>query len=199
MFYTPKFCSNCGEKIERVSHSITDSEKFCDVCKHDFVMPRLLPVIFAVLMAIFGMFGISSFLRGEKPLNVSTKQLTTNQTNSSKTPPIQTSQIVSNSNVQPNAPLKNISTTNVQTANLTMKPLLKQTEIVPAAPTEAIYFCGAATKKGTPCTRRVKGGGRCWQHKGQPALLPPEALGKKMRDEIARWSKVVKASGMKID
>jgi tripartite-type tricarboxylate transporter receptor subunit TctC len=33
----------------------------------------------------------------------------------------------------------------------------------------------------------------------EPALLPPEAIGKKMRDEIARWSKVVKASGMKID
>ena len=33
----------------------------------------------------------------------------------------------------------------------------------------------------------------------EPALTPPEALGKKVRDEIARWSKVVKASGMKID
>ena len=33
----------------------------------------------------------------------------------------------------------------------------------------------------------------------EPALMPPEALGKKVRDEIARWSKVVKASGMKID
>ena len=33
----------------------------------------------------------------------------------------------------------------------------------------------------------------------EPALLQPEALGKKVRDEIARWSKVVKASGMKID
>lgn len=25
--------------------------------------------------------------------------------------------------------------------------------------------CGARTQKGTPCKRRVKGGGRCWQHK----------------------------------
>ncbi len=33
----------------------------------------------------------------------------------------------------------------------------------------------------------------------EPALTPPEALGKKMRDEIVRWRKVVKASGMKID
>ncbi|HEX9961513.1 MAG TPA: hypothetical protein VGB00_11305, partial [Pyrinomonadaceae bacterium] len=42
--------------------------------------------------------------------------------------------------------------------------------------TEAVYFCGAPTKKGTPCSRRVKGGGRCWQHAGQTALLPPEKL-----------------------
>ena len=33
----------------------------------------------------------------------------------------------------------------------------------------------------------------------EPALLPPEELGKKLRNEIERWSKVVKASGMKID
>ena len=33
----------------------------------------------------------------------------------------------------------------------------------------------------------------------EPALTPPEELGRKMRDEIVRWGKVVKASGMKID
>ena len=33
----------------------------------------------------------------------------------------------------------------------------------------------------------------------EPALLPPDDLGKKVRDEIARWAKVVKASGMKVD
>jgi len=33
----------------------------------------------------------------------------------------------------------------------------------------------------------------------EPALTTSEELGKKVRDEIARWSKVVKASGMKID
>ena len=33
----------------------------------------------------------------------------------------------------------------------------------------------------------------------EPALTSGEAMGKKVRDEIVRWSKVVKASGMKID
>ena len=26
-------------------------------------------------------------------------------------------------------------------------------------------ICGATTQKGTPCQRKVSGGGRCWQHK----------------------------------
>ncbi len=33
----------------------------------------------------------------------------------------------------------------------------------------------------------------------EPALMTSDELGKKVRDEIARWSKVVKASGMKVD
>ena len=45
----------------------------------------------------------------------------------------------------------------------------------PAAP-EQLYTCGARTKKGTPCSRRVHGPVRCWQHKGAPAMLPQEKL-----------------------
>lgn len=41
---------------------------------------------------------------------------------------------------------------------------------------EEIYQCGAQTKKGTPCSRRVHGPKRCWQHKGLKAMLPQEKL-----------------------
>lgn len=41
---------------------------------------------------------------------------------------------------------------------------------------EAVYICGARTKKGTPCSRRVHQPERCWQHKGLPAMLPAEKL-----------------------
>jgi len=40
----------------------------------------------------------------------------------------------------------------------------------------AVYTCGARTQKGTPCSRRVHGPVRCWQHKGRPAMLPQEKL-----------------------
>lgn len=42
--------------------------------------------------------------------------------------------------------------------------------------TEQTYTCGARTKKGTPCSRRVHGPVRCWQHKGAAAMLPQEKL-----------------------
>jgi hypothetical protein len=42
---------------------------------------------------------------------------------------------------------------------------------------ETVYLCGARTKKGTPCKRRVHvAGERCYQHKGKPAMVPPEKL-----------------------
>ena len=174
MRYQPNFCNNCGEKIERPGFSITDSTRFCDVCKHDFVLQRALPVAFAGLMAIVGIFGIGSFWRsGEKPLNVSTRQFTVN---SGKNPANNASQVSSNSSVQQMAQPNNVQTNKPQTANLTTRAQVRQTETAPLAAEETVYFCGAPTRKGTPCSRRVKGGGRCWQHQGQPALLPPERL-----------------------
>lgn len=45
---------------------------------------------------------------------------------------------------------------------------------------EPVFLCGARTKKGTACTRRVKEAGkRCWQHQGMPAMKdekPPSEL-----------------------
>ena len=41
---------------------------------------------------------------------------------------------------------------------------------------EVVYICGARTKKGTPCSRRVHQPARCWQHKGAKAMLPEEKL-----------------------
>ena len=46
----------------------------------------------------------------------------------------------------------------------------------PSPVPEQFYTCGARTKKGTPCSRRVHGPVRCWQHKGAPAMLPQEKL-----------------------
>jgi hypothetical protein len=40
-----------------------------------------------------------------------------------------------------------------------------------------VYICGARTKKGTPCRRRVHAAGeRCYQHKGMAAMVSLERL-----------------------
>ena len=174
MLYKPNYCCNCGEKIERSAPSVTDSRRFCDVCKHDFLLHRSLPVIFAALMAIFGIFGIGSYWRNtvDKPSVRATRQMIANPSNTGKTPVNNASPIGSNLIAQPAGSVGNVRTNALPPANLTSKP-----KAVPTAETsDAVYFCGAATKKGTPCSRRVRGGGRCWQHKGLEALLPPEKL-----------------------
>jgi hypothetical protein len=57
------------------------------------------------------------------------------------------------------------------------RPASPHTSTTPEPPAiEANYICGAKTKKGTPCSRRVRGPVRCWQHKGAKAMLPVEKL-----------------------
>jgi hypothetical protein len=42
---------------------------------------------------------------------------------------------------------------------------------------DVVYLCGARTKKGTPCKRRVHTAGeRCYQHKGMPAMVSIDKL-----------------------
>jgi hypothetical protein len=58
-----------------------------------------------------------------------------------------------------------------------------QTALAPAADDE-VYICGARTKKGTPCRRRVHfAGERCFQHKGMPAMVALEKLKIKSEDK----------------
>jgi hypothetical protein len=49
--------------------------------------------------------------------------------------------------------------------------------IATPAQDDEVYICGARTKKGTPCRRRVHAAGeRCFQHKGMPAMVALEKL-----------------------
>jgi hypothetical protein len=185
MLYKPNYCCHCGEKIDRQKWGITASRRFCESCASEFVgadwLPRLL--IFGGIVGL--VFGFGSFLpRSDKSLRLTTAQtpVSTGPEQNQKN-----RQLSSNTNVQISAPSANAANNGA--------PILKKQDLAdpkalanlrlqtgekPAgrqnSETEAVYFCGAQTKKGTPCSRRVKGGGRCWQHAGQPALLPAEKL-----------------------
>jgi hypothetical protein len=126
-------------------------------------------------MAVFGFFGLGFYLQrgGEKPLNVSAGRFTANQSNAVKNPANSASPVGANKTSAPIAQTANTQT-GASPPNPAVKPPLRPP--APVSVESAVYFCGAATKKGAPCSRRVRGGGRCWQHKGQATLLPDEKL-----------------------
>ena len=175
MFYKPTFCCHCGEKIERTESLPWSSGRFCDVCKSEFSVQEWLPKIFIIIFGLFGLFGIGSYLQSdEKPQVVSLKQnkIGAPETSEKK---VSEEKPVQNSNRQ--SVEQNDRRVESDAANIANNKKAEKLKIA-AEPfeNEKTYFCGAMTKKGTPCSRKVKGGGRCWQHKGQEAMLAQEKL-----------------------
>lgn len=182
MFYKPKYCCNCSDKIERIQWKPWTSRRFCQLCETEFVSQEWIPriiVAFGLIAVIVGVPGY--FRKTEKPLKISESSLSRNASKA-KEEPANNSSVVSltaNSNVP--APAQTPRGTPVEQQQKQRFP----SSIQNAQPEQAenqlnsakqFYFCGAATKKSTACSRRVKVGRRCWQHTGQPAILPPEKL-----------------------
>jgi hypothetical protein len=150
--YRPNFCAECGEKIIRLRWRIWTSRHFCNACGRRFRRERWLSALLAMVVLLFLGFITSRALKPElAPLII--------QRGTGAVPSAQSS--ADN--------LSGASTTNTELASG-----IANTR--PTTPGEEVYICGARTKKGTPCSRRVHGLVRCWQHKGMPAMLPPEKL-----------------------
>lgn len=172
MLYKPKYCSNCGETIERADWHFWTSRRFCETCEIELKFYEWIPQAVLGAGILFIIIGFGGYLKsGEKTVPVSSS------TNSSR--PVQTASnqplAANNANVQTltSQPKQAAPAVPAQKTEIVQNVSKKQAEN-PAD--EPVYFCGAETKKGTPCSRRVKGGGRCWQHKGREAMLPPEKL-----------------------
>lgn len=145
--HRPNFCSECGTKIIRLHWHPWTSRRFCDSCSGRLRKERLtLPLIAGIMMFSIGLVLGRSARPNPPPLII---QPSANSPLSSQDPEDARGQKHSASNARPNA--------------------ASQFE-------EEVYICGARTKKGTPCSRRVHQPVRCWQHKGSPAMLPPEKL-----------------------
>lgn len=173
MLYKPKYCCHCGEQIERIEWFPWTSRRFCETCSAENKIYDWLPRGLVICGVAFSIFGLGAYLSsGKREAPLAVKQ---NRAETAKPPENPANQ-------------KTVSpvTTNVQplvqepAVGNQVKPLSQQPRLEPIqaenARKEIAYFCGALTKKGTPCSRKVKGGGRCWQHAGQPAMLPPEKL-----------------------
>ncbi len=177
MLYQPNYCCHCGEVVDRIERRLWTSSRFCENCEGDFRKVDWLPRFGFFLALIFGLFGFGSYLRSpDKPLTVTSNQFVASSANKTQTPNSNLTKPVNQANIA-KLPVQNLPTTK-SLANETATALTKSApkENQQNVAEEPVYFCGAQTKKGNPCTRKVKGAVRCWQHNGQPALLPKEKL-----------------------
>jgi hypothetical protein len=166
MFYRPNFCCNCGEKIERIEWTMFSSRKFCDLCQTEFRAKDVGTKLLAVLGIVISTAVISSIFRPAQPPSrpVPTQFVTT------ALPGNQGS--AANLNTTSTPPLQSQAGTNASTSTVSSQPAEEPKQRAEIKAAEPVYYCGAATKKGTPCSRRVKKPGeRCWQHQGMPSIV----------------------------
>jgi hypothetical protein len=151
--YRPNFCSECGTKLLRLRWHFWTSRRFCNDCARRLRKARFIPAFFAALALISAGY-IAGRTRRPAPPPLVIERRSDSPLNDN----------------EPGRPTARAVPTETGT-NLT-----EAQNSSPASVEEVVYLCGARTKKGTPCSRRVHGPVRCWQHKGLPAMLPQEKL-----------------------
>ncbi len=152
--YRPNFCSECGTKLLRMRWHLWTSRRFCNDCARRLRKTFIVPTLFTVLTLLSAGYLTGRSRRPAPPPLIierrSESPLNDAEHPGTSEPPPATNEVGLNS-----TEVKSSSTTSAE---------------------EEVYICGARTGKGTPCSRRVHGPVRCWQHKGMPAMLPQEKL-----------------------
>jgi hypothetical protein len=158
------FCAECGARLARKGWRVWIGGRICDACERRLGKLRLLRPLFLVAILALAAFVLGRYLRPKPPPLI--VQRAANSPLSDL--PVDLSDAGRSANRNPksqNAAAQideNASTGQPSSAGLV---------------DDVIYICGARTKKGTPCKRRVQAAGeRCYQHKGMPAILPLEKL-----------------------
>ena len=147
--YKPNFCCECGEAVPCTRRRFWASRRFCRACAPRFRRASL-KWSFLSAAALF----LPGFLLG--------------RVSRPPSPPLVVERVA-----QTAAPLAPAP------AKARPQPAYGPDGTAnerPTEPEEVVYVCGARTKKGTPCQRRVRGLERCWQHRGKPTILPPSKL-----------------------
>jgi len=143
----------------------------------DFPLQEYVPKVFAGLGFLITLIGVGSYLQGgpvrPQAIGPKTQERTANFTSqraANETP------LVSATPRETSTPAPALPAgSQPRPANVSAGPAKQLTPAKNNAE-GAYYFCGAATRKGTPCMRRVRGNVRCYQHTGQPAILQPDRL-----------------------
>lgn len=161
MLYRPNFCCNCGEKIERLEWNLLTSRRFCVVCSTENRAHDILPRLAITAGALALMFGFGSLWSGSGRAEPGTAGNGVG-IKSSLQPAASVKPIGSSDEIRPEPPPN-------PEVQATEQPRTGSTAAAVADRNADKYFCGALTKKGTPCSRKVKAKGqRCFQHEGKP-------------------------------
>ena len=161
--YRPNFCSDCGSRIEIARWRPWNNRRFCSSCAPRLRKAQFMPPLLGgIALFVLGLFAGRGARPAPPPLIVEPGQIAAIESPLSK---------------------KEDRTTRIEREGDASEP---QPESIsgrdgtstekPTEPGETISICGARTQKGSPCQRRVRGTGRCWQHRGAPAILPPGKL-----------------------
>ena len=151
--YKPNFCADCGTKILYLRWHVWTSRKFCKDCARRLRKARVIgPLLVGLALLISGYVAGRSRRPGPPPLTIERRA---------------------------NSPLSDLAnkgaTLPATGGGSGLGSTENKTSLSPSEE-EDVYLCGARTKKGTPCSRRVHSPVRCWQHKGMPAMLPQDKL-----------------------
>jgi len=150
--YRPNFCVECGERLTRRGWRALIRSRFCSDCNHRLGGSVYAKMLVTVSLLVASAFAIGRYLRPQVPPLII--------------------QRAANSPLSDSPPkLKDLKSAGGDTSKQSVESLN------PIVPDDKAYICGARTKKGTPCHRRVHTAGeRCFQHKGMPSLLPLSKL-----------------------
>jgi hypothetical protein len=163
--YKPNFCAECGVRVERGRWRVWTSRKFCKQCARRFQRSQIFLAIAACVMLFgFGLVVGRSGRQSPPPLIVERGEL-------AAAPLLSASKEAANPQDSQNVTDTTTTTASPAKPAPVYGPDGTATER-PTEPDETISICGARTQKGTPCRRRVRGTGRCWQHKGMPSMIP---------------------------
>ncbi|MFL6231309.1 MAG: hypothetical protein ACJ741_21250 [Pyrinomonadaceae bacterium] len=168
--YKPNFCADCGERILRERWRMWTTRRFCPACAPRFRRAWLAPLIAACALACAGFVAGRLMRPAPPPLTIERGALPLPALVAKAAPPR------SDSVTKNGASGESGATESATAGDATRSGLGVAAEELPTDPNEVVSICGARTKKGTPCQRRVRGTGRCYQHRGMPAMLPPEKL-----------------------
>jgi hypothetical protein len=162
MFYKPKHCSECGEEVVRTEQRFWQSRQFCDLCATEYQVTDVfgrISVLFVPVLMIAAVAGLSGIGRVGQSRSAQ----------ESSFPKINESKIEVRSQPNPVKLKAEVveSVPNTNTIVATTKELPEQPETRRTSSDDRVFYCGAPTKKGTPCSRRVKVSGYCWQHRKQ--------------------------------